>query len=95
MKVMQIVLKGNGFLGEGFPERQGRELDCEKAEVFPEVSEMVLSNLSFLFVESGTVGNGEPLLLFSLPKQSQRPCGLQNVLLLGVRLVFSLKSFHI
>lgn len=83
LKVMQIVLKGRRFLGEGFPQRQKGELDCEKTQVLPDVSETVPSNLSFLFVVWGTTGNGEPVLLFPLLKQSQRACGLQNALLPG------------
>ena len=63
--------------------------------MFPEASETVLFNSSFLFVEWETIGNGEPLLLVSLPKQSEEACGLQNALLTGISLVFSLKSFHI
>lgn len=72
-KAMQIVLKGNRFLGEGFPQGQGREIICENAEVFPELSEMALSNSSLLFVKWGTVGSGEALLLFSLLNNSKGP----------------------
>lgn len=81
LKVMQIVLKGKRCLGEGFLQRQKAELDCEKMQVLPEASETVPSNLSFLFVVWGTIGNGEPFLLFPLHKQSKRAYGLQNALL--------------
>lgn len=73
MQIVQIVLKGNRFLGEGFPQGQGREIICENAEVFPELSEMALSNSSLLFVKWGTVGSGEALLLFSLLNNSKGP----------------------
>lgn len=53
VKVVQIVLKRNRFLGEGFPQRQGRKLGCEKAEVFPEASETLFSNFVFSFCGVG------------------------------------------
>lgn len=59
---MQIIWKENGFLGEGFPQDQGRELDCERAEVLCEESETFFSDSSFLFVCWETVGNGEASL---------------------------------
>lgn len=62
LKVMQLIWKEKGFLGEGFPQNQKRELDCERAEVLCEESETVFSNSSFLSAGWETDGNGEASL---------------------------------
>lgn len=66
VKLMQTIWKENGFLGEGFPQDQGYELDCERAEVLCEEAETFFSNSSFPssfpLVGWETVGNGEASL---------------------------------
>lgn len=89
VKLMQIVWKKNEFLGESFPQDQERELDCERAEVLCEKSEIVFPIYLFFMWSGGPLDMERPPLVFSHPNQSHRACGLQNALLPDVRLVFT------